>query len=116
MEVIAAILAAMASLRRNVVMPFLVWRLAKMASEKGQIVEIDVERITAAVHIKFDGRGPAEPDTFGLAQRAEKRHRRQGIRKDQRKLPAPRSTIETGAEMRANGASRRRRRRRRPRN
>jgi hypothetical protein len=56
MEVIAAILAAMASLRQNIVMPILAWRLCKMASENRQSVEIDVERLTGAVHIRFDGR------------------------------------------------------------
>ena len=56
MEVIAVIMAAMASLRRNIVMPVLAWRLCKMASENRQVVEIDVERLTGAVHIRFDGR------------------------------------------------------------
>src|SRR5579863_9837406 len=74
MEVIAVIMAAMASLRRNLVMPILAWKLCKMASKNRQNVEIDVERLTGAVRIRFEGsttRGQLPVHRIELGRRGE---------------------------------------------
>lgn len=101
MEVIAVIMAALASMRRLIVTPFLTWRVVKKASEKGHYVEIDAES-NGAVHIKYDGRPINSPVQIVEidAYTGEERER------DVRRSLSARETLELAAPRRQGKRSR----------